>query len=165
MPPANIGVDEFEFWTPHRRPEGQNIAMKIYPAIQSFKSDNIGNGYVRPWGEVNAWVADLNDEKPTLKVEWDETKAISEIKLFLDPDYDHPMESTLMGHPEEVVPFCVRNYTIKDLDGNVLHVEKGNYQTINTFKPNESLNLKGFTIEFVHPSKDVPAAIFEILCQ
>ncbi|AUP79716.1 FAD-dependent oxidoreductase [Flavivirga eckloniae] len=165
VPPPNIGVDEFEFWTPHRRPEGQNIAMKVYPSIRSFSSKNIGNGYVRPWGEVNAWVADLNDETPTFKVEWDEAKTVSEIKLFLDPDYDHPMESTLMGHPEEVVPFCVRNYVIKDLEGNVLYKVEGNYQTINDFKPEEPLNLKGFTVELEHPSKDVPAAIFEILCR
>ncbi len=165
VPPADIGVDEFEFWTPHRRPEGKNIAMKIYPPIQSFESSNIGNGYVRPWGRTNAWVADLKDEKPTLKIEWNEAKSISEIKLFLDPDYDHPMESTLMGHPEEVVPFCIRNYEIKDLDGNTLHKVEGNYQTINSFKPMEPLNLKGFTVEVEHPSKDVPASIFEILCQ
>ncbi|NMH86822.1 FAD-dependent oxidoreductase [Flavivirga algicola] len=165
VPPTDIGVDEFEFWTPHRRPDGKNIAMKIYPAIQSFGSDNIGNGYVRPWGEVNAWVADLNDKNPSLKVEWDEVKKVSEIKLFLDPDYDHPMESTLMGHPEEVVPFCMRNYKIKDLDGNMLHSVEGNYQTINVFKPEKPLNLKGFIVEAEHPSEDVPAAIFEILCQ
>ncbi|MGC6430545.1 MAG: FAD-dependent oxidoreductase [Jejuia sp.] len=164
-PPADIGVDEFEFWIPHRRPDGHNIAMEISPAIQSFNSDNIGNGYVRPRKEANAWAADLNDENPTLKIEWDAPKTISEIKLFLDPDYDHAMESTLMGHPEEVVPFCVRNYEIKDLDGNVLHTVEGNYQAINTFKPEAPLNLNGFVVEVEHPSEDVPAAIFEILCQ
>lgn len=165
VPPANIGVEEFEFWTPHRRPDGQNIAMEISPAIKAFGCQNIGNGYVRPWGEVNAWVADLKDDKPTLKVEWDKAKTISEIKLFLDPDYDHPMESTLMGHPEDVVPFCVRNYKLKNLKGETLLNVEGNYQTINIFKPEQPLNLKGFTVEVEHPSKDVPAAIFEILCR
>lgn len=164
-PPANLGVDEFEFWIPSRRPDGQNLAMEISPAIQSFGSSNIGNGYVRPWGGANAWVANLNDENPKLKIEWNETKTISEIKLFLDPDYDHPLESTLMGHPEEVVPFMVRNYVIKDLEGTVLHKVENNYQTINTFKPETPVSLKGFAIEVEHPSKDVPAAIFEIFCQ
>ncbi|TXE13902.1 FAD-dependent oxidoreductase [Seonamhaeicola algicola] len=165
VPPPNIGVDEFEFWTPHRRPEGENIAMAIEPAIQAFNSENLGNGYVRPWGQVNAWVANLNDEKPTLKVTWQAAKEISEIKLFLDPDYDHPLESTLMGHPEEVVPFMLKNYVIKDLEGNTLQTVKGNYQAINTLKFNEPLKLKGFIIEAEHPSKDVPATIFEILCR
>ncbi|WP_298533430.1 FAD-dependent oxidoreductase [uncultured Algibacter sp.] len=165
VPPADIGVDEFEFWTPHRRPDGKNIAMEISPAIESFSVKNIGNGYVRPTTEVNGWLASLSDETPTIKVEWDEAKSISEIKLFLDSDYDHPMESTLMGHPEEVVPFCVRNYVIKDLEGKVLHKVEGNYQTISTLKLETPKDLKGFTIEVEHPSKDVPAAIFEVLCQ
>ena len=59
-------------------------------------------------------------------------KELSEIKLVLDPDYGHPLECTLMGHPEEVAPFCVRNYTIKDLNGTILVQKEGNYQTINT---------------------------------
>ncbi len=165
VPPANIGVDTFEFWTPHRRPNGENIAMTITPEIESFNCKNLGNGFVRPNKTVNAWVADLNDENPTLKVIWDEEKNISEIKLFLDPDYDHPMESTLMGHPEDVVPFCIRNYVIKDLEGEVLRKVESNYQTIDIFKPEKPLNLKGFIVEAEHPSEDVPAAIFEILCQ
>ncbi len=163
-PPENIGVDEFEFWIPHRRPEGKNIAMKISPAIDAFNTSNIGNGYVRPWGQVNSWTASLEDEKPTLHIKWDEEKRISEIKLFFDPDYDHPMESTLMGHPEDVVPFCVRNYTIKDLSGNILFNKQGNYQTINIFKPEAPLLIDGFSIELEHPSSVVPASIFEILC-
>ncbi len=163
-PPADIGVEEFEFWIPHRRPKGHNIAMEISPAIKSFDVANIGNGFVRPWLQSNAWVADLSDANPTLKVEWNAKKTISEIKLFLDPDYDHPMESTLMGHPEEVVPFMLRNYKIKDLEGNLLHQVDGNFQTINSFKPSESLVLKGFVIEAEHPSENVPANIFEIVC-
>ncbi len=165
VPPANLGVDTFEFWIPQRRPEGKNIAMEIAPAIKAFESENVANGFVRPGTTTNAWVADLNDKKPTLKVEWKEVKTISEIKLFLDPDYDHPMESTLMGHPEEVVPFCIRNYVIKDLAGEVLYKVEGNYQTINVFAPEKPLNLEGFVVETEHPSEDVPAAIFEILCQ
>lgn len=73
-PPANIGVDTFEFWTPHRRPEGKNIAMEIAPAIDAFNVKNIGNGYVRPSGTTNAWVANLDDKNPTLKMEWNDQK-------------------------------------------------------------------------------------------
>ncbi|GAA4236411.1 hypothetical protein GCM10022291_20680 [Postechiella marina] len=163
-PPDNIGVDTFEFWTPHRRPDGQNIAMDISPAIEAFNADNIGNGFVRPYGTTNAWVANLNDKNPSLKIEWDSEKELSEIKLFLDPDYDHPLESTLMGHPEEVAPFCVRNYTITDLQGTILAKKEGNYQTINTWKFDSKIKTKGIIIEAEHPSVNVPASIFEIIC-
>lgn len=163
-PPDGIGVDTFEFWIAHRRPEGKNIAMEISPAIESFETENLGNGFVRPWGTTNAWAANLNDENPTLKIEWAIEKEISEIKLFFDPDYDHPLESTLMGHPEDVIPFCVRNYTVKDLKGTVLFDKKGNYQAINSFKFDAKLKTKGFIIEFEKQVENVPVSLFEILC-
>ncbi|MCL7762561.1 FAD-dependent oxidoreductase [Polaribacter sp. Z014] len=163
-PPENIGVDTFEFWTPHRRPEGKNIAMQISPSIDVFNAENIGNGFVRPNNVVNAWVAELNDKKPTLKIEWESEKELSEIRLFLDPDYDHPLESTLMGHPEDVAPFCLRNYVIKDLNGNILAEKAGNYQTINTWKFDSKVKTKGIIIEVEHPSENVPASIFEVIC-
>ena len=163
-PPDGIGVDTFEFWIPHRRPEGKNIAMEISPALSSFNVANLGNGYVRPSTQTNAWIADTNDAKPSVKVEWNTEQTISEIKLFLDTDYDHPMESTLYGHPESVIPFCIQNYVIKDLNGTVLASIEENHQTINTIKFKDSITTKGFTIEVAHPSKEIPAAIFEILC-
>ena len=163
-PPEGLGVDTFEFWIPQRRPEGHNIAMEISPAIAAFDAANIGNGYVRPWGATNAWVADLEDENPKLTISWKEEVALQEIKIFFDTDYDHPMESTLMGHPEDVTPFCVRNYTIKDNLGNVLFQKEGNYQTINTVTFESYIKISGLVIEMEHPSENVPASIFEILC-
>ncbi|WP_405295609.1 FAD-dependent oxidoreductase [Algibacter sp. Ld11] len=162
-PPDNIGVDTFEFWTPHRRPEGKNIAMEISPAIEAFEVENLCNGFVRPGKAVNAWIADINDEKPTLKIEWDSEQELSEIKLFLDSDYDHPMESTLMGHPEDIVPFCLGNYKIKDLNGTVLFEKEDNHQTINTWGFKEKYKTKGIVIETEKSLAHVPVSIFEIL--
>ena len=162
-PPDNIGVDTFEFWTPHRRPEGKNIAMEISPAIEAFEVENLSNGFVRPGKTVNAWVADINDEKPTLKIEWDSEQELSEIKLFLDSDYDHPMESTLMGHPEDIVPFCLGNYKIKDVNGTVLFEKEDNHQTINTWHFKQKHKTKGIIIETEKSQTHVPVSIFEIL--
>lgn len=164
-PPDNIGIDAFEFWIPFRRPKGQNIAMQIEPAIACFGTENLTNGFVRPYGSANAWLADLTDTKPSLKVEWETEVALSEIKLFLDPDYDHPMESTLMGHPEDVVPFCVQNYTIKDMSGKVLFEKKNNCQAINIWTFDSKIKTKGFSIELEQSNPNVPVALFEIFCQ
>ena len=163
-PPENIGIDSFEFWTPQRRPEGQNIAMQITPEITEFSTNNLGNGYVRPWLKTNVWVSSFEDKKPTLDITWEYQKEISEIKIFFDSDFDHSMESTLMGHPEEVVPFCVRNYVIKDEKGEILYDVKDNYLSINTFKLSKPLRTRRLSIELEHPSKDVPAGIFEVFC-
>ncbi|MBK5209077.1 MAG: FAD-dependent oxidoreductase [Flavobacteriaceae bacterium] len=164
-PPDAIGIDSFEFWTPQRRPKGENIAMDITPAITSFSVNNIGNGYVRPWIKTNAWVSDLEDKNPTLKLNWEVEKEISEIKIFFDADYDHSMETTLMGHPEEVVPFVVQEYVIKDASGTILVTVLDNYQAINTFSFPIPIKTKGLIIELAHPSIEVPASVFEIICR
>ena len=54
-PPAGSGIDAFEFWCPDRRPAGQNIAMRITPAIEAFSPSNVVNGFVRPTVTANAW--------------------------------------------------------------------------------------------------------------
>lgn len=164
-PPEGIGIDGFEFWIPNRRPGGKNIAMEISPAVASFDVSNLGNGFVRPWKSSNAWIADLDDANPSLTIEWDEKKELSEIKLFFDTDYDHAMETVQFGHPEDVIPFCVRNYKISTLEGELIKEVTGNFQTINAIKLDKTLSTKGFKIDVEHPSGNVPAAIFEVLLE
>lgn len=163
-PTEDIGVDEFEFWCPKRRPEGQNIAFKYEQGINAFQAGNIANGIDRPVAAPNAWVADWNDPDPTIYIHWKESKTIKRIALFFDTDYDHPMESVLMGHPENIMPFCVRDYSIKDDTGGIVIAKKGNYQTRNVIELAEPLNTKSLTISLVHPSDDVPAALFSVRC-
>ncbi|WNJ16570.1 FAD-dependent oxidoreductase [Pontibacter sp. G13] len=160
-PPKDIGIDAFEFWIPQRRPSGHNLAMKISPTIEAFEATNLGNGWVRPIRSVNAWVADLADPTPTLTVEWEADRPVSEIRLFWDTDYDHAMESTLMGHPESVMPFCVRNYQIFDLEGQLLAEVTGNYQTLNVHALPPETHVKGLVLKMEHPSEHIPAALFE----
>ncbi len=163
-PTEDIGVDEFEFWCPQRRPNGHNIAIKAEPAINLFGKNNVKTGVYRPTTAPNAWVAALEDQSPKLKFSWEETKQISKIDLFFDTDYDHPMESVLMGHPEDVMPFCIRNYELKDDKGNVIFKKSGNYQTMNTINFDEPVFTKELTLSVEHPSEKTPAAIFSVRC-
>ena len=41
-----------------------------------------------------------------------------------DTDFDHPMESVLMGHPERDMPFCIKRYRIT-ADGRALYSMHG----------------------------------------
>lgn len=165
IPPEDIGIDSFEFWTPQRRPKGENIAMEISPEIKSFDVYQINNGYVRPFIKPNAWVSSFEDKKPTLEISWEEQQEIKEIKIFFDSDFDHSMESTLMGHPEDVVPFCIKNYVVKNEDGNILNRVQDNYLAINSFKMSKPLKTNKIIIEFEHPSENVPASVFQVLCK
>jgi len=163
-PPDDIGIDSFEFWCPQRRPAGENIAMKIDTPLKDFGVNNLTNGVARPTCQSNAWVADFSDASPSIKMTWPVAKAIRTMVLKFDTDYDHPMESVLMGHPENVMPFCVRNYKIRDDQGKVVFEKKGNYQTHNTIRFDEPVRTRSLTVEVEHPSDNVSASIFEVLC-
>lgn len=164
MPPGDIGMDAFEFWCPQRRPEGHNIALKYPKGIPAFGAQNVSNGIDRPTSQPNAWVADWNDKAPQLALTWSEAKTIRVLDLFFDADYDHPMESVLMHHPEHVMPFCVRNYKIKDAAGNVVAEKQGNYQTCNRIVFDKPVVTGKLVLEVEHPSAQVPAAIFGVRC-
>ncbi len=111
-PPPDSGIEAFEFWIPERRPGGKNFACQISPALNLFGVANLTNGFARPVRQPNAWVAAFEDEQPCLKLTWSKPQKISRVELMFDCDYDHPMESVLMGHPERVMPFCVPNVVV-----------------------------------------------------
>jgi len=162
--PEGIGIDSFEFWCPQRRPAGQNIALQLNAPLQAFSPANISNGFARPTTQPNAWVAALNDPAPSLTLQWESSKHIKKLILSFDTDFDHPMESVLMSHPENVMPFCVRNYAIFDDKGRKVYEKEGNYQTRNEIDFPEAIITSGLTIKTEHPAANTPAAIFEIRC-
>jgi hypothetical protein len=162
VPPDNIGIDSFEFWIPQRRPNGQNLAFSVIPAIELYSEENVCNGFVRPYLGTNAWAANLDDSQPQLTLEWDNAKEIKSIKLFLDTDYDHAMESSLYGHPENVMPFCAKSYKISDQNGTVIYETKANHQTINTIVLPEGTYTEKLTIEFETLNTNIPVSLFEI---
>ena len=163
-PTEDIGVDEFEFWCPQRRPEGHNIALKIDPPLNPFSVEQLKNGIGRPVSTTNAWVSSISDQSPEITLKWADQTRISRIELCFDTDYDHPMESVLMTHPERTMPFCIRNYTITDGSGNLLFAKKDNYQSINIIELKETVLTDELTLQFEHPSAEIPAALFAIRC-
>ena len=164
VPPADSGVEEFEFWCPQRRPEGQNIALRLSEPVRVFDREHVRNGIDRPVLAPNAWVADPQDADPVLTLQWDAPQSINRIDLAFDTDADHAMESVLMTHPERVMPFCVRNYRIEDAAGNIVYRKEGNYQTRNSITLDEPLATDRLTIHVEHPSENVPAALFAVRC-
>ncbi|MGC4232322.1 MAG: FAD-dependent oxidoreductase [Niabella sp.] len=158
------GVDSFEFWCPQRRPEGQNLFLKLSHTVHAFEAENIRNGTDRPTIQPNAWVADWDDEAPAVELTWEQKQAIRKVVLVFDTDFDHPMESVLMTHPETVMPFCVRNYYIEDENGIVVYKKEDNYQTKNEIIFVDPLQTRKLKIIMEHPNTDVPASLFAIRC-
>jgi FAD dependent oxidoreductase len=183
-PPPGIGIDTFEFWIPKRRPLGKNFAMKITPPLRAFPASNLTNGISRPTRASNAWVADFSQEQPILRLSWPVPQKISMIEIDFDTDFDHPMESVLMGHPERDMPFCVSDLRIiasteapKSADSGrnavgtceqtarkVVAEIIGNHQSCRVIHLSTPLVTDHLEIQVLAPSVNVPAALFAIRC-
>jgi hypothetical protein len=163
-PPNGIGIDAFEFWVPERRPLGQNLAFKLSEPIPVFGKENLGNGIFRPTNQPNAWVAAIADDNPTVQLTWSEEQEISNVNLYFDTDFDHPMESTLMGHPESEIPFCAKSFLIKDDSGKVIFHKKDNHQSIQEVRFPSPISTKKLTFEFEKRVESVPLSVFGISC-
>jgi len=164
-PPEGSGLERFEFWLPQRRPAGKNLAMRIDPPLDIFRVANVLNGHQRPVSHPNAWVADPADPAPRLRLQWPEARTISSLVFYFDTDFDHPMETVLLTHPETVTPFCVRDLSISDgRTGKQLALLKDNHQTIRTIRFEQSAVTDVLDIELTPPGNGVPAALFEVRC-
>jgi hypothetical protein len=160
IPPEGIAIDRFEFWVPERRPAGHNLAFKLSTPLKAFEARQLSNGWFRPMTSSNAWVAAYEDRHPCLKLEWNEPQTINEIVLHLDADFDNALETVQWGHPEEVSPFCIREYVIRDADGTELHRCTDNHQTLNRIRFDFPVCTPSLSLELEHPSGRVPAALF-----
>lgn len=164
-PAEDIGVESFDFWCPKRRPGGHNLAIVIDPPLEAaFAPENVVNGWSRPTSGPNAWVADPNDGAPTLILRWDRPQTIARVDLAFDTDFDHPMESVLMGHPESVMPFCIKHYRVLDGTGQILAEVRDNHQTRNTVIFDPAITGDCLKIQLLESHGDVPAALFEVRC-
>ena len=160
-PPDDIGVDSFEFWLPERRPAGKNIALSIDPPLACFDAENLTRGPSRPTTQANAWLASPGDKEASVTLSWQEAVTISHITLELDPDWDHPMESVLMTHPEEVSPFMVKDIDLLDASGAVLAEIRGNHKAHLSIDLAKQVATSSLTLNIVN-THGCPAALFRI---
>lgn len=164
VPPENYGVEEFDFWTPRRRPDYKNIALKFHNRLSSFSTDNLKTTVFRPFVTSNCWIAEMNDKNPWLLLKWNEAQKINKIRLFFDVDYDHPLESAHREQPENIMPYCVRKFNIRDQNGTLLCDVENNYQAVYDLNLNDTGNITELKIGFEKPADNVPVALFGIVC-
>jgi hypothetical protein len=185
-PPPDSGIESFEFWLPQRRPAGKNFAMKIAPPLEVFGAANLTNGFARPTNQPNAWVADFAHDQPVLTLAWDKPQTIARIELSFDTDFDHPMESALMGHPERVMPFCVHQVAVavpakvlamaghangnggncaQSSDTERLALEiSDNHHSRQANRLETPVTTERLEIRLVAPDGNIPAALLEVRC-
>lgn len=167
-PTEDIGVDTFEFWCPERRPKGYNLAMILEPGICLFGAENVRNGIQRPTNQPNAYVADPADPNPTITLQWPDRQRIHQVELCFDTDFDHPLESVLMTHPETVGPFCVQEYELcNDRQERIFH-QAHNHQTRTSIQFDQPVETSRLSIHLKQKqgveALAAPAALMEIRC-
>lgn len=156
------GVDEFEFWTPERRPGGHNLAFSVEPPI-CFPASHLTNGYTRAFQRSNVWCAPLDQTTADIVLGWQAQQSIKEVILHFDGDFDHALESTLYGHPEERVPFCVARFQLLDDKGDVLFEKTDNYQAVVSCKFDSPVQLNKLSVKLWQAHPDCPIALYEII--
>jgi len=162
-PPDGIGVERVEFWLPERRPGGKNFAMKLSEPVDLFGAGEVLRGPQRPTTRPNAWVAAADDADPRLTLKWEQPVSLKTIVLSFDTDFDHPMESVQMGHPEREIPFCVKDFDLLDDQGTVIYQGRGNHRTRHGVVLADRVETTRLTVR-VLATHGAPAAVFQIQC-
>jgi FAD dependent oxidoreductase len=163
-PESEIGMEAFEFWCPDRRPKGANMAMKIEHGLNAFAVENIRSGIDRPVSAPHAWAALLSDPDPRIMLEWQEKKSIRKMIIRFDTDFDHPMESVLLTHPETTMPFCVQDIIICDEAKKQVYKLAGNYKSHVTIDFEQPICSSALTFHFKKVYEHIPVSIFGIRC-
>lgn len=161
-PDDDSGIDGFEFWTPRRSPDNHLIAMRDVQGLAAYTIENVRNGFTRPWISTNAWVAASDDAKPKIQIRWDRPMKIGGLRVHLDTDFDHALESSLMLHPEDRIQFCVEQFEVKDSLGNVLFSIDDNHQTIVDALFESEISTDELILEFLPNVGYSPTSVFEI---
>ncbi|MBD5233750.1 MAG: FAD-dependent oxidoreductase [Bacteroidales bacterium] len=163
-PPPEIEIDSFEFWCPLRRPESKNIAFVVNPALPIFSTANMANALCRPAsGSTNAWAAPVEQESPEITLSWENPVKVSDVTLFFDTDYDQAMETVQMGHYDNVMPYCVRRWSLADESGKTVASCSDNHQALNKIVLSEPVETRTLRLKLERPADDIPAALFHII--
>jgi hypothetical protein len=83
------------------------------------------------------------------------------VVLDFDPDWDHPMESVLMTHPEEVVPFMVKDFDLLDDQGTVQLEVRNNHSARIEHAFKQKLLTSKLRLR-IHTTHGAPAAVFRV---
>lgn len=162
-PPEGSGLDSFAFWLPERRPAARNLAVTVSPRVCCYEPELVINGWSRPRCGANAWAPAASDRTPWLRLAWDHPQTIHAVELVFDTDFDHPMESVLMGHPERVMPGCITAFAVRTAEGNVLAEVTEHHHTHwrhNLERPTTTTAIELILREW----GPAPPAIYEVRC-
>ncbi len=157
-----VGCEAFELWFPERRPKGKNLALHLDRPLAGFAAENVQGQLLRPCDEPNAWVADPAEVEPELSLCWKEVQQIQRVRISLDPDWDHPLETVLRRHPERIQPSLIQELEVLDETGQVIASFSDNRSTVVEVAFPKPVSTKQLTLRVKQVNGDWPAAIFGV---
>jgi hypothetical protein len=83
--------------------------------------------------------------------------------LTFDTDFDHPMESVLLGHPERVMPGCITRFELRTAEGATLAAVAGHHQTHWRITLPEPVTTTALELVILGHGP-APPAVFEVRC-
>lgn len=95
---------------------------------------------------------------------WESPKQIREVVLHFDTDFDHPLESVLITHPETVMPFCVRDFVLYNDQNERIYEQTGNYLTQQIIRFDTPIETNSLNVHLKQRSGSVPVSLVEIRC-
>ncbi len=163
VPPADIGIEEFEFWCPKRIPNNSNIALHFHSPIDGFEAENLSRHIFRPVNSPNCWSADWNDITPWVDVHWNEKKALNTIRVFFDSDYDQALETVQMNHFFNISPHTVRNFSVEDGNGNNIAHITDNHNAVCNIVLKRTVITDRLVFRFERISDNAPVSVMGII--
>ena len=107
-------------------------------------------------------MADPLDRAAWAELTWQQPQTFRRCRVSFDTDYDHPMETVLMHHPELVMPFCVEEARLLDGRGQVLAELTNNHQSHWEIRLQQPVTTDRLRLEVRHPRSGCPAAVFRL---
>jgi hypothetical protein len=162
-PAEEAGFEAFDLWFREHRPKFQyNLAMRLDRPLHGFSAQNVTTHPLRPTVLPNAWVADPEDSDPRLILSWPVPHKIEKVTLYLDPDWDHPLETVIKRHPYQIMPTLVQDFEVLHSNGEILAEMRGNRQARVTVSLREHEALRSLTLRFRQGKNGYPPAVFSL---
>ncbi len=142
-----------------------NICFKTNPEQGAYRPENVGNGYLRPFGLPNLWISeDMGPHGECLSFDFPKPTPIREITLYFNADLDKPLNN-LMPSYLNVFPETVRDYSIYSRSGDSLHKlldVQGNYQRFRRHRLDTPVEADGLKILFKATNGDPKVQVFQV---
>jgi hypothetical protein len=161
-PPADLGVEPFEFWCPRRRPHPQLPRLECSHPVYTMGLGELRNGCTRPAATPGCWAADPADPDPCLTLRWPDEVRVTRVVLMFDTDFDNAMESVLQGHADRVAPMCVRAFRLVDEQGRELAACDDNRRSLVNLAWAQPRRLRELRLHLRHPGPHAPASLFHL---